>query len=133
MRRGILRRLIKANPGLTWNQASGAYDPKSGMAGYRTIEGREYKEPTNSREEKAAVDRIVAAANKRRRKAGLPELPTEEFTNEPEGKEEVITRAEEAVPAHEGSEGRSKGTKDGTNAPPELDFGSFLVIKSSPY
>lgn len=127
MRRGTLNKLIKKG-GLTWNQASGAYDPRSGVPGYRTIEGREYKEPTDPREEKAAVDRIIKAANKRRRKMGLP--PMGELTDgtEAERKEEG-SGVEEAIPSHEGSEGRSEGSEVGTGTTPELDFGSFLPGK----
>ena len=110
MRRGTLRKLLKKTT-LTWNQMSGAYDPKSGVVGYRTIEGREYKEPTDPRFEKAAVDRILAAANKRRRKAGLESITLDEEQNH--GTDQASERWTE------GSEGRA------TEAP-ELDFGSFL-------
>jgi len=66
MRRGTIRKLINktkesGKPGLTWAQATGAFDPKAGVAAYRTIEGREYKEI----DEKVAVSRLERAAERR--------------------------------------------------------------------
>lgn len=123
MRRGTLRKLLQLNPdGLTWNQASGAYDPRAGVVGYRTIEGREYKIPTNPREEKAAVDRIIKAANKRLRRAGQPTLTNEEFYAE--GIAHLDRPGQEQAP-----EGRLEGTEAPPVEAPELDFGSFLQSK----